>query len=132
MIEAPLSVAFDKYGNPKGRSIDKRGNQKRYWYVGPGCVVMVATLYLMKRILEINPDCNIKLFEGLVSYKIKTKRSNHLEDVILLRDAIKAPDSYRYICEPSSLSVDRTDIIESVSNLFGMDFGIPPVIQVMK
>jgi len=48
VIEAPLSVAFDKAGNPKGRSMEKEGRTNRLWYVGPGCAVLVAVMYLMK------------------------------------------------------------------------------------
>jgi len=132
VIEAPLSIAFDKYGNPKGRTIERQGSQTRYWYVGSGCVVMLATLHLIKRILDSHPNCNIRLFEGLVSYKSKGKKSDHLEDVVLLREAIQAPNNYVYIYEPKSLLVDTTDKLECAFSVTGMDFGIPPVIHGAK
>ena len=46
VIEAPLSIAFGASGNPIGRSIEKRNGQSRYWYVGLGCSVLVATTAL--------------------------------------------------------------------------------------
>ena len=33
VIEAPLSVSFDNYGNPKGRAVEKHNGKTRYWYV---------------------------------------------------------------------------------------------------
>ena len=51
VLEAPLSVAFDCAGNPKGRSIEKRkGKQPKYWYLQAGIVVMVAAQYMISRI----------------------------------------------------------------------------------
>src|SRR5258705_5958272 len=46
LIEAPLSVCFSPSGNPTGRSIEKEDGKTRYWYIGAGCAVMVAALYL--------------------------------------------------------------------------------------
>ncbi len=44
LIEAPLSVSFNDSGNPTGRSVEKRGADTRYWYVSPGCSVLVAAI----------------------------------------------------------------------------------------
>ena len=56
VIEAPLSVAFDSNGNPKGRDVEQIKSANRYWYVGAGAVVSLATLHLMKRLLASNPE----------------------------------------------------------------------------
>ena len=50
VIEAPLSVCFDKNGNPKGRKIEHQDGKVRYWYSGLGCAVMVAAIYLIHEI----------------------------------------------------------------------------------
>ena len=54
VIEAPLSVCFNKNGNPTGRKIEKEtieGKTKtRYWHAGLGCSVMVAAMYLIRAI----------------------------------------------------------------------------------
>src|SRR4051794_21199759 len=59
VIEAPLSVCFNKNGNPTGRRFEKEtsdGNTKtRYWYTGLGCSVLVAATYLIRRITEAAP-----------------------------------------------------------------------------
>ena len=53
MIEAPLSVCFNKKGNPTGRSIEFaeiKGETSRYWH--QACGIMVAATYLISRHLE--------------------------------------------------------------------------------
>jgi hypothetical protein len=115
VIEAPLSVAFDKYGNPKARAYEKQGNKTRYWYAGPVCAVMVAAMYLMKKVFDSNPSNEIRLFEGFVSYKSREEKSNHLRDVERLRESIRDPKKFRdCFIEPNSLAIDQDDTIESV------------------
>lgn len=78
VIEAPLSVAFDSKGNPTGHAVEKQGSKTRYWYTGLGCAVMVAALYLVRRIITEAPsNVEIRLFEGFVSFKEKGTESNH-------------------------------------------------------
>jgi hypothetical protein len=134
VIEAPLSVAFDKSGNPKARSIEKEGGKNRLWYVGPGCAVLVAGMYLMRRLYDSHPSADVKLFEGFVSYKSKVAKSNHLRDVELLRKAIKARQTLKHhVIKPEDLKTDPDDSIRSafeVMNMKGIDLSIPPVIKV--
>jgi hypothetical protein len=129
VIEAPLSVAFDKNGNPKSRKIEKRDGKTRCWYVGPGSTVLLAATYFLRRIMDSNPTANIKLFEGFVSYKDRGKTSDHLKDVKLLRRVIMSPSVLRHCKEPHELKLHEDDILESAFKVAGMDFGIPPVIQ---
>jgi len=134
VIEAPLSVAFDKLGNPKTRSIEKEGARNRLWYVGPGCAVLVAAMYLMRRLYDSRPSADIKLFEGFVSYKSKVARSSHSRDVELLRKAIKGRQTLKHhVIKPEDLKTDPDDNIRSafeVMNMKDIDLGIPPVIKV--
>ena len=88
LIEAPLSVAFNEYGNPTGRIIERRESRTRYWYVGLGCSVLVAATYLLRSIHEANPRREIRLFEGLASFKPKGVRSSHSDDVLKLRKVV--------------------------------------------
>ena len=128
VIEAPLSVSFDEYGNPKGRSIEKRGSKTRYWYNGLGCAVMVGALYLVKSLAEAQSKNIIRLFEGFVSYK--ESNSNHLRDVCLLRQVIKNPDFFEEsIVAPEKLKLDKSDQLESAFKVASIDAGVPPVIQ---
>jgi hypothetical protein len=84
VIEAPLSVCFNKSGNPTGRRIEKERigdkTKTRYWYSGLGCSVMVAATYLIRAFSEGAPDRHVRLFEGFVSYKDK-ETSDHCMDV---------------------------------------------------
>jgi len=122
VIESPLSVAFDN-GNPIGRSIEKQGNKARYWYVGPGCVVLVGALYLMKNIISENPTGEVRLFEGFVSYK--TEKSDHMRDVEFLRDVVKDPvTNKKYIYD-----ISDNPGIESAFKVIGFNYGIPPIIM---
>ncbi|MFC2071451.1 hypothetical protein ACFLUU_01855 [Chloroflexota bacterium] len=131
VIEAPLSVAFDKYGNPKVRRIDKKGGQSRPWYVGAGCTVMVAAMYLVRTLYDLNPSAEVRLFEGFVSFKRKGNRSSHSEDVGCLRNAIKGKEERDYcFYKPEEFKEDESDKIMSAFKLMNIDLGIPPVIKV--
>lgn len=127
VIEAPLSVSFDKLGNPTGRKIEKDKNGTRYWYMGPGNAVMVAAFYLLYDLVNSKLKSDIRLFEGFVSYKDKNSKSDHARDVLLLREVIKTPEKYsQCIYSPESLLMNRED---KLSSAFNMDFGIPLVIK---
>jgi len=135
VIEAPLSVAFDENGNPIGRNIDKQRSQVRYWYTGPGCVVMVATFYLMRRLISAKPDGEIRLFEGFASFKTKEgnskKRYSHREDVERLRKVIRDPNNFKHcIHDPADLHpMNSLRAVESAFKVTCSDFGMPPVIK---
>ena len=136
VIEAPLSVAFNKSGNPKTRSIDKKEGQSRPWYVGPGCAVMVAAMYLLRKLCDSCPSANVRLFEGFVSFKSRENRSSHSDDVKCLRDAIKKEGTKTpHLYKPDELKEDPDDEIKSafaVMNLQNIDLGIPAVIMIDK
>lgn len=131
LIEAPLSVAFNTTGNPTGRSVERRQDQTRYWYVGPGCSVLVAATYLLRSIHDARPDRDIRLFEGLVSFKPKGAQSSHRDDVLNLRKIIweGATQSGR-IVPPEDLVASREDTLLSAFLVAGMDFGIPAVVVI--
>lgn len=129
VIEAPLSVAFSKAGNPTGRSVERRELQKRYWYVGLGCSVLVAAQYLLHGIHSSSPKREIRLFEGLVSFKPKGVVSDHGADVIALRAAVWEPGTIKSeIVPPERLGADPADSLESAFSVIGLDFGVPPVV----
>ena len=130
VIEAPLSVAFDSKGNPKGRAVEKQGSKTRYWYSGLGCSVMVAALYLVKTITEISANTEVRLFEGFVSFKESGKKSIHSRDVELLREVIENPNQYsEAIIEPEALKMTSSDTLKSAFLVAGIDAGIPPLIM---
>jgi len=128
VIEAPLSVAFDMKGNPKGRKPEKQNGKTRYWYVGLGCSAMVAATYLIKALSEIQVKNEIRLFEGFVSFKSKGKISNHSNDVLALRSSIKNP-LQETIVRANEMKMDASDILSSAFKVSGMDYGVPPIIQ---
>ena len=130
VIEAPLSVAFDSKGNPKGRKVEKQRSKTRYWYVSPGCTVMVAALYLVKAITEAPSNVEIRLYEGFVSFKESGEESDHSRDVELLREVVKNPSHYpKSIIEPEALKMDDSDTLQSAFRVAGLDVGIPPLIM---
>jgi hypothetical protein len=132
LIEAPLSVAFDHNGNPKGRSIERQtDNTPRYWYLGVGCQVMVAALYLTKALLQANPNADIRLFEGFVSYReVRRQNRPHYSDALLLKEVVDHPDTYAdAIFSGDSLKIDATDGLHSAFLVSGIDPGIPPIIK---
>jgi len=158
VIEAPLSVAFDNDRNdrnPVGRAIEKDGARTRYWYVGAGASVLLATTYLLRMICDNHPKRDIRLFEGFVSFKDKnlneektvtnstneSGKSEHEKDVTALRDAVKAgkwrgedgDNTKLYpelLSETEHFKMKDHHLIESAFKVAGMDFGVPPVIKV--
>jgi hypothetical protein len=134
VIEAPLSVAFDENCSPTPRCFEKQGSQTRYWYVGLGCGLIVATLYLMTRLISEELDCEIRLFEGFVSFKTKDgkskKQNSHLKDTERLREVIRNPKKFEScIHDPTKLRINSSDTIESAFKVAGLNFGVPPVIM---
>lgn len=130
LIEAPLSVAFDKHGNPTGRAIEKRGSSTRYWYVSLGCTVLVASLYLMRSLCQVRFRNEVRLFEGFVSFKNPNEKSDHIKDVTLLREVVDHPTRFsRAIIGSDDLKMEESDKLQSAFLVDGMDFGIPPVIM---
>lgn len=130
VLEAPLSVAFSANGNPTGRAVEKRNEQTRYWYVGLGCSVLVAATYLLRSIHDQRFDREIRLFEGLVSFKPTGKVSSHTADVMLLRDIVwnKNPSVGR-IVDADELRMKHDDRLESAFTVSGMDFGVPAIVM---
>lgn len=130
LIEAPLSVAFDVRGNPKGRSIEKQSDgSTRYWYVGLGCGVMTAAMYLIMAVLKSESRVEVRLFEGFVSFKRAGKKRSHCEDVMLLKEVVDNPGRHsNSIVAGESLKINSTDILYSAFLVAGVDLGIPPVI----
>jgi len=74
------------------------------------------------------------LFEGFVSYRKKDARSNHLRDVELLREAIRAAQTRPYrIIKRDEIRTDPDDSITSAFEVMNFgEVGIPPVIRIDK
>lgn len=129
-LEAPLSVAFGQAGNPVGRSIEKRKGMARYWYVGLGCSVLISAMYLMRAITEVNAKVEVRLFEGLVSFKERGAPSSHLQDVLDLRSIVRRDNVLGRVVGPDELAASPSDRLCSAFQVAGMDYGVPPVIAV--
>jgi hypothetical protein len=93
---------------------------------------MVATMYLLYG-LRVK-ETPIRLFEGFVSYKDKfTKRSNHQQDVELLRSVVKDPLKFpNSISGADQLRENPADDLFSAFRVAGLDCGVPAVIKPNK
>ena len=131
VLEAPLSSAFGADGNPLGRSVEKQGKTTRYWYVGLGCSVLVASLYLLRAVMDAGPAREVRLFEGLVSFKDPTKRSDHVADVEALRTVVWSRGTRGgQFFEPAALTGHPDALVAPTLALLGLDTTPPPIIQV--
>jgi hypothetical protein len=130
-IEAPLSVAFTREGNPTGRSVEKQpAHNPRYWYLQGGCAVMVASLYLIRAIADSDYKTEVRMFEGFVSFKPRSVATDHSKDVELLRDIVRNPVNYpSAIVSPEDLKKRYSDKLQSAFSVMGMDLGVPPIIK---
>jgi hypothetical protein len=133
VIEAPLSVCFNKDGNPTPRVCVERvevdGETKyRRWHQAGG--IMIAAMYVIRAIADAAPNKPVRLFEGFVSYKDKEVRSDHCRDVSLLREVIKDPERFSdCIYSGESLRGNSTNTIESAFKVCRLDCGVPAVIK---
>ena len=128
VIEAPLSVAFSAAGNPVGRSIEQRNGKCRDWYVGLGCSVLVSASYLLRAIADAPPTREVRLFEGLVSFKPRGMTSDHGRDVLNLRRVVLGEVGAGWIFAPQELPMDPRHSVVSAFAVGGADYGVPPVI----
>lgn len=91
---------------------------------------MVAALYLIKSISESSPKVEIRLFEGFVLFKSLGTRSDHLQDVKLLKEVIDNPSNYAdAIISEDAIKMNPTDSLQSAFLVMGIDAGIPPIIM---
>jgi hypothetical protein len=133
VLEAPLSAAFGPDDNPVGRSIERRGANHRYWYNGLGCQVLVASLFLLRAIVDARPVREVRLFEGLVSFKDRTKLSDHKADARLLKDVVWSGGLHGgKFREAEPLPGVMGGSIRGTCALFGLDIGIPPIVEVIS
>lgn len=128
VIEAPLSVAFGAKGNPCGRTCEKRDQQTRYWYVGLGCSVLVATQFLLDALRRASGNREVRLFEGLVSFK-DGGPSDHLKDVRDLAEVVRSGGKAggRFI-KPEP--VDPKGTLRSIGAILGVQFDPPWIVEV--
>jgi hypothetical protein len=132
VIEAPLSVCFRK-GLPALRSVERRDGKNRFWYVGPGCGVMVASMYLIKAIQTASPPNGVRLFEAFVSYKQANVKSDHKREAGLLREVVRDPKGrLAPIVSAEQLKEREDDELISAFRVIGMDCGVPAVIMLPK
>ncbi len=126
ILEAPLSMAFTTDGCPVGRKhLEQIGSDTRYWYVGAGAAVMIAAARLIYEIAQLEPNRDILLFEGFVSFKGKTKAKHH-DDARQLLDVVAHPRIGRFL--EASSTVPSTVQLRSLGTLLGMDFDPPPIV----
>lgn len=154
VIEAPLSIAFNntpnkvKNGNPVGRkgveqeysSSEENENiqSSRYWYVGAGATVTLATINFLNQIKVLSeklPD--IYLFEGLVSFKNPNEsKQSHWADARDLHFAIQSFKNSTAEAKPSHILNEdqRTHTeLKFIGTYLGINLEngtIPPVIKV--
>ena len=132
LIEALLSVAFNSSGNPVGRSFERLGSQHRYWYEGLGCVVMTSALYLLRGLNDSQPQREVRLFEGFVTFKPRDIPSSHRADVEALRAVVfDGTQVGSRVIAPSEFPITATDLVVSAFAVAGLDFGVPPVVAAM-
>lgn len=130
-----MSVVSSRlYGNPSGRKLEKEllngKTTTRYWHNGLGCAVMVAAMYLIREIWDASPHIPIRLFEGFVSYKERSMRTDHRGDVELLREVVRDPETFsNSIISADDLSVNPGDQVVSAFKILGLDCGVPAVIK---
>ena len=135
LIEAPLSVAFQQNKNPTRRSCDIQGKKYRDWYVNAGATTLIAAGSLLRELNNCQRKREVRLFEGLVSFKTsknqpksKEERSEeHKKDVLKLKNAVWSEEDHD-IFAPEELRQTKGHCIKSAFHFFDEKL-IPPVIR---
>lgn len=131
VLEAPISAAFTRDGNPLGRSIEKRGQQTRYWYVGLGCSVLVATLYLLKRLIAEERKRELRVFEGFVSFKKRDSTTGHANEAEAMKAVVwSGGQTGGDFCVARTSRTTPGGTIGSTLELLGLDPTPPPIVRV--
>ena len=137
LIEAPLSVAFQQdNNNPTRRSCDIQGEKHRDWYVNAGGTTLIAAGNLLWELNNCKRVREVRLFEGLVSFKNKEdqpeskkeRTEEHKKDVMKLKNAVWSGEG-RDIFTRKALPQTIGHRIESPFHFFFDKDLIPPVIR---
>jgi hypothetical protein len=92
--------------------------------------VLVAATYLIRAATDAPPDRDVRLFEGLVSFKPQGASSSHCDDVLKLRSVVWGEGAIGRIVPPEALAASADDVLMSAFQVAGMNYGIPPVVVV--
>jgi hypothetical protein len=133
VVEAPLSVAFDREGNPFGRVFERlEGHQPRYWYMQGGWVVMMAAVYLLRALHDSTPRRRFRPSEGFVSFKPRGSRSRTARTFGLSVPLFMANRDLpaQFWLRPN-WSPNTSERITSAFSVAGMNVGVPPVIRTL-
>ncbi len=128
VLEAPLSVTFNKDGNPTPRACDWKNEERRDWYRYAAPSMILAAGYLLQALANCGIQRDVRLYEGFVSFKTSGSKTDHIKDVKALKDVVwnhKKDLTFT----PAQLKRCESDHLKSAFGFMGMDFGIPPVIR---
>lgn len=127
VLEAPLSGAFNKDGNPTARRVDiqtiENARHERPWYRQAALPALTAAAHLLSD-LEGSPKTReVALFEGFVSFK--SRRTPHWVDALALAHAV----AHRRIRGGYHAASEKCTVCSKpLSFLLGGRLSIPPVI----
>jgi hypothetical protein len=79
---------------------------------------------------DAGPEREVRLFEGLVSFKPRGVASSHCDDVLQLRQVIRGERAVGRVVPPDELAASPEHTLKSAFAVSGMDYGIPPVVVV--
>lgn len=151
LLEAPLSVTFNKDGNPTRRYCDQiRINKKleyRDFYGNAGAKVLIAADHLLRALRACDRPGDVRLFEGFVSFKSKDTVSSNTGDALKLKAIVCNPTtactshSHKFgqaseclkwaacIFGPDQLMLRPGDRVQSAFAFLNKDL-IPPIIRI--
>ncbi len=152
MIEAPLSMAFSRRGEPdcklesatQGNPIaripdqleekDENGQVQlklRLWYTQPASGLMIASMRLIQELSVALQDWEIRLFEGFVSFKTGQETGGHWEDTCKLWNALPTPTT-ALLNLHGPIVASQDGYVTSITTLMGgaLDGKIPPILRV--
>ena len=151
LLEAPLSVTFNKDGNPTRRLCDqyviKKKPNHRDFYVNAGASTLIAADHLLRALRTSDRQGDVRLFEGFVSFKSKGTESSDIWDALKLKATVCNPttactshphklgqagewiQTSACIFGPEQLTKQRGDRVQSAFAFLSKDL-IPPVIRI--
>lgn len=149
IIEAPLSLAFQKSINPDKPTINSGSpiarkqieiedkTKYRYWYNGAGSMVTLATIHFLHEIKNLLTDKEVHFYEGFVSFKKspeqEDEKPSHHHDAKALSEAITYLSNNPSKQFGSILGEDQNADLIFTGNYVGIvleNNTVPPVIKI--
>ena len=127
LLEAPLSMAFTKLGDPMPRTFEDLNHA---WYRNSGAAMMLGSICLIDSVNSCERTREVRLFEGFATIP----KTDHRKIAAGLRAVVqgKTEDRQDRIVKPSEIIAPNSGCLKPVYGTERGVGGVPPVIRLFS